>query len=150
WRSFRIVNNAWIGTDWPGSSAIDLSTVAVADVNGDCRMDVLAASGNGISVWLGTANGFAAPRTLPPISANESTIKPTTVQFHDLNGDGLADAIAVNSNGLIEFRGRGDGTFERVGPIAYPWTGTTDPTQVRLGDLDRDGILDLVRVGTAQ
>jgi RHS repeat-associated protein len=150
WRSFRIVNNAWVGTDWPGSAAIDLNSVAVADLNGDNRMDVLTASGSGISVWFGTANGFSAPRTLPPISANESTIKPNTVQFHDLNGDGLADAIAVNSNGLIEFRGRGDGTFERVGAVAYPWSGTTDTTQLRLGDLDRDGLLDIVRVGTAQ
>lgn len=150
WRSYRIVNNAWVATDWPGSAAIDLASVSVADVNGDNRMDVLTASGSGISVWLGTANGFAAPRTLPPISAVESTVKPSTVQFHDLNGDGLADAIAVNSNGLLEFRGRGDGTFERVGPIAYPWSGTTDTTQLRLGDLDRDGLLDIVRVGTAQ
>ena len=150
WRSYRIVNNAWVATDWPGSSAIDLASVAVADVNGDDRMDVLTASGSGISVWLGTANGFAAPRTLPPISAMESTVKPSTVQFHDLNGDGLADAIAVNTNGLIEFLGRGDGTFERVGPISYPWSGTTDTSQLRLGDLDRDGLLDLVRVGTSQ
>jgi RHS repeat-associated protein len=150
WRAYRIVNNSWIAADWPGSSTLDLQTVAVADLNGDNRMDVLAPSGNGIAVWLGTASGFASPRTLPAISPSESSITPATVQFPDLNGDGLADAVAVNSNGLIEFRGRGDGSFERVGPIAYPWTGTTDPTQVRLADLNRDGLLDIVRIGSSQ
>lgn len=150
WQSFRLVNNAWVGTVWPGSSTLDLPNVAVADLNGDSRMDVLTVSGSGIAVWFGTANGFGAPRTLPAVSPGEPSITPLTAQFHDLNGDGLADAIAVNSNGLIELRGRGDGTFERVGPIAYPWTGTTDTTQVRLADLDRDGILDIVRVGATQ
>jgi RHS repeat-associated protein len=150
WRSFRIVNNAWTATDWPGSATLDLQSVAVADLNGDNRMDVLAASGSGISVWLGTASGFAPPRALPAISPSEPAIKPTTVQLSDLNGDGLADAIAIQGNGLLELRGRGDGTFERVGLVPYPWTGTTDPTQIRLADLNRDGLLDVVRVGIAQ
>jgi RHS repeat-associated protein len=151
WRSFRIVNNGWTSADWPGSSAIDLQNVAVADLNGDNRMDVLAPSGSGITVWFGTANGFAQPITRPAISPSEASVTPNTVQLHDLNGDGLADAIAVNHNGLLEFRGRGDGTFERIGPIAYPWQSTIDDTtQLRLGDLDRDGLLDLVRVGTTQ
>lgn len=92
----------------------------------------------------------AASRTLPAISAGEPTITPANVQFGDLNGDGLADALAVNSSGMIEFRGKGDGTFERIGPVSYPWTGTTDTTQVRLADLDRDGLLDIVRIGTSQ
>jgi RHS repeat-associated protein len=113
-------------------------------------MDVVTVSGNGIAVWFGTATGFAASRTLPAISAGEPTITPANVQFGDLNGDGLADALAVNSSGMIEFRGKGDGTFERIGPVSYPWTGTTDTTQVRLADLDRDGLLDIVRIGTSQ
>jgi RHS repeat-associated protein len=150
WRSYRIVNNGWVATDWPGGATLDLQTVAVADLNGDNRMDVLASSGSGISAWFGTANGFGAPRTLPAISPGETSITPATAQFPDLNGDGLADAVLVSASGLIELRGRGDGTFERIGPVAYPWTGTTDPTQVRLADLDRDGILDLVRIGSAQ
>src|SRR5678815_5728716 len=104
-----IRGRSWVGAPWPGSSTLDLQSVAVADLNGDNRMDVLTVSGSGISVWFGTANGFGPPRTLPAISAGEGSITPLTVQFHDLNGDGLADAIAVNSSGLIEFRGRGDG-----------------------------------------
>jgi RHS repeat-associated protein len=150
WRSYRIVNGGWVATDWPGSAAVDLQGVALADLNGDNRMDALVASGAGISVWFGTANGFAPPVALPRISANEPAITPATVQLPDLNGDGLADAVQLNSNGLLELRGRGDGTFERVGLIAYPWTGTTDVSQVRLADLDRDGLLDVIRVGTSQ
>ena len=151
WRSFQIDHDAWKSVDWPGGASIDLSTVAVADLNGDNRMDALMASGNGISVWMGTANGFGPLQSRPAIStANEPGVTPATVQFPDLNGDGLADAVQLTSTGLLEFRGKGDGTFERVGLILYPWTGTTDTTQLRLGDLDRDGILDLVRIDLAK
>src|SRR4029079_15129542 len=59
-------------------------------------------------------------------------------------------AVVLGSSGITELRGRGDGTFERVGVIAYPWTGATDTTQLRLADLDRNGLLDLIRVGTSQ
>jgi RHS repeat-associated protein len=150
WRSYRIVNNAWVETDWPGSSTIDPTSVAVADLNGDNRMDALAVSGSGIVVWMGTANGFAPPVTLGAISPSEPTITPNSVQFADVNGDGLADVVSLGSSGMIQFRGRGNGTFERVGQVAYPWTGTTDVTQLRLADLDRDGLLDLVRVTASQ
>lgn len=150
WRAYRLVNNSWTAADWPGSNTLDLQSVAIADLNGDNRMDVLASSGSGIQVWFGTANGFGPARTLPAISATDASIKPSTVQFPDLNGDGLADAVAVNNTGLVELLGRGDGTFERIGPVAYPWTVATDATQVRLADLNRDGILDLVRIGSSQ
>ena len=66
---------------------------------------------NGITVWFGTANGFAAPTTnLPLISASEPSITPATVQFPDINGDGLADVVSLGSNGYVAFLGQGTGT----------------------------------------
>ena len=42
--------------------------------------------------------------------------------------------------------GRGDGTFAPYSRPNYPWNGVlVDPGEIELGDLDRDGILDLVR-----
>lgn len=150
WRAFRIVGNSWTVSDWPGTASINLQGVAVADLNGDNRMDVFAVSGSNIAVWMGTATGFQGSVTRPAINANEPNVTPATAQFPDLNGDGLADAMMVNPGHLLAYLGRGDGTFERVGQIVYPWVGNVDPAKVRLADLNRDGLLDLVRVDSSR
>src|SRR6185436_1049086 len=43
--------------------------------------------------------------------------------------------------------GHGDGTFEPARAIAYPFAGTiSNPEDIELADLDRDGLMDLLRI----
>ncbi len=143
---------SWISLgNLAGAASVSLSAVAIADVDGDRRMDVLSASGSHILLRRGTDGGLASPVTLPAIDAARSFVQPGSAStfFYDVNGDGLADAIQQSASMFYLYLGRGDGTFEKYRDVAYPWTGSVSPSQVRLGDLNRDGLLDVavVRAG---
>jgi YD repeat-containing protein len=133
-----------------GSGNLTLSGVAIADVNGDQRMDVLSPFGSQIQVRLGGASGLGAPVTKPSIDADpvRTFVRPgeARTSFYDLNGDGLADAIYQASTAFYFYLGKGDGTFERYVDTPHPWPGSIVASQVSLGDLDRDGLLDAVLV----
>jgi YD repeat-containing protein len=133
-----------------GSSGVSLTGVAIADINGDQRMDVLSPFGDRIQIRLGGDAGLGAPVNRPAIDSDPTrlSIRPgnASTSFYDLNGDGLADAIYQSASAFYLYLGKGDGTFERYVDTAYPWTGSFPANQVRLGDLDRDGLIDVALV----
>ncbi len=138
---------AWAGTT--GLPLFDASGATVfADVDGDQRIDVLQASGSGLAYYQDGASGFAPRVTRGPVSATFASVAPGKpgVRFLDANGDGLDDVVWLAPDGVRVFLGRGDATFEAQPLVAYPWTsGSIDPDQLHLADLDRDGQVDLVR-----
>ncbi len=129
-----------------GSGGQDAESVAVADVNGDGEPDLLVANGNGVvGVLLGKGDGtFQAAMSYGSAGASASS-----VAVADVNGDGKPDLVVANScassdcaNGSVGvLLGNGDGTFQAA--VSYSsGGGYTDA--VVLGDLNRDGKLDLV------
>jgi hypothetical protein len=114
--------------------------LAVADVNGDQKLDVvLACSGTSLAVLLGNGDGtFQAPI----LNAFPSTVG--SLALADFNGDGLPDvvylittsaefAVALNESG---------GHFGT--PNTYPLTTLTLPTAIASGDFNGDGKQDLI------
>ncbi|HSS00287.1 MAG TPA: FG-GAP-like repeat-containing protein [Kofleriaceae bacterium] len=136
---------------WGGSQSVGLGSVAVADLNGDYRMDVVSVSGSSIQVRFGTEAGLAAPVLRSAIDPARPFIAPgnSATSFPDINGDGLADVVYLSSTAMFLYLGKGNGQFEKYLDVAYPWTGSVAISQIRLGDLNRDGLLDLavVRAG---
>lgn len=111
------------------------SSVAVADVNGDGKLDLVIGSGTGISVMLGNGNGtFQAAVNFGPTAVWSVTVA-------DVNGDGKLDIVATtfSSNTVNILLGNGDGTFQ-AGAI-YTVTGASFAS---VGDLNGDGKPDLV------
>ena len=113
--------------------------IAVADVNGDGKLDVVAASGatDNVSVLLGNGNGtFQASTTYP--AADE----PTGICVADFNGDAKPDLAVTHYSGnvLSILLGNGNGTFQA--PVNYP-AGTT-PRGILATDLNADNKPDLV------
>jgi hypothetical protein len=129
-----------------GSGGQDAESVAVADVNGDDKPDLIVANGNGsVGVLLGNGDGtFQAAMSYGSGGASASS-----VAVADVNGDGKPDLLVANhcassdcangSGGVL--LGNGDGTFQAA--VSYS-SGGLYTDAVVLGDLNRDGKLDLV------
>ena len=119
----------------PGRRPLD---VAVGDLNGDGRMDiVVAASGaNSVLVFTQTATGaFNAP------VAYAVGGDPQAVTVADLDGNGRADiAVATTANTVSVLLQTGAGVFA---PAVDYATGV-QPVAIKAADLNGDGKLDLL------
>ncbi|MVN76378.1 T9SS type A sorting domain-containing protein [Hymenobacter sp. HMF4947] len=122
--------------------------LAVGDVNGDGRLDVLvafytdnqAATSSSVSVLLNNGTG-----TAPLFTASQDvavSARPLNVALGDVDGDGDLDFVSASSKDstasvrLNDGAGRFSGTQEvRVG---------VNPQTITLGDVDGDGDLDIL------
>lgn len=121
--------------------------VAVADVNGDGRPDVLLTGYNpaNISVDLVVAWGNG-DGTLNPRTTVVSGLPGSFVALADLNGDGKVDLVAGRTGAVSVATGNGDGSFRAttdypVLPLQFP---DVAGASVAVGDVNGDGIPDLV------
>ncbi len=131
------------------------SSVAVADLNGDGKPDLVVANQcsnldqctpGSVAVLLGNGDGtFQAPVTYSP--GNDSAF---FVAVGDFNGDSKLDLAVVRSCDFAEcpspgdsvavLLGNGDGTFQS--PVIYSSAGF-GAMSVAVGDFNEDGNLDL-------
>ena len=115
--------------------------MALGDVNGDGRLDIVTANSGGTAgVLLGQAGGgFAAVvgYATGPLGSN-----PTGVALGDVNGDGRLDLIAANygTNDVGVLLGQASG-FAAVSRFAAG--AGSRPTAVAVGDLNGDRRLDI-------
>jgi len=153
WRIFQLVPGAG-GPSWVaagslgGANNVPLASVTVADIDGDYRMDVLQVAGSMMQMRMGGPTGLGSPVLRPMIDPARSFIQPgnAATRFNDINGDGLVDVVYLASSAMYLYLGRGDGSFEKLHDLAYPWSDTVDASQIHLADLNRDGLLDVAAV----
>jgi hypothetical protein len=119
------------------------TAIAIADVNGDAKPDlVIAAIGNfpeELSVLFGNGDGtFQSAALFPTLFA------PYAVAVADVNGDTRADIVtAGNGPAVGVLLGNGDGTFQ---PVVLYGSGVSVggwPNSVAVADLNGDDKLDL-------
>jgi RHS repeat-associated protein len=154
WRAYRIdaTRSQWTAMgEWQGTVGVPLGGpgVVLADLNADGRTDVIRGSATNLMVNFASKTGMGATQVLPRISASDVNVEPglATVRFTDVNGDGLADVVWLTDSWMKQFLGRGDGTFVPWRRVFYPWgPGVIELKNLLLQDLDRDGIVDLIRI----
>src|SRR6202034_3238440 len=137
----------------PVSYATGTSTrfVALSDVNGDGKLDILAAnycnsdcSSGTVSVLLGNGDGTFQPA----VAYNTGTSSSIAMVVRDVNGDGKPDLLVLDqcvgscaSGGLSVLLGNGDGTFQNAVSISSVGSNSNG---VAIGDVNGDGHADLV------
>jgi hypothetical protein len=113
------------------------TSIVAADVNGDGILDLVT---NGVSVLLGQGDGTFNKDG----GVNLKIANGVGMSIGDLNGDGHLDlAVGVQqggSNGIDILLGKGNGSFSA--PLNFAVT--ANPTNVSVGDFNRDGRLDVV------
>lgn len=130
-------------------------TLALADVNGDGKLDVIANSSNSgtnASFWVNLGNGDGTfqqgiPMSTPAICTGGDGAGAVYLLVTDVNGDGKPDIIGAcdgsqHQSYISALLGKGDGTF---GTPTQVEAGTT-PVGLAAGDYNKDGKIDLAVV----
>lgn len=115
------------------------SGIAVADLNGDGKLDAVTANLNAatLSVLVGNGDG-----TFQPARGTGAGSRPLMVRTGDLNGDGKLDLVVArdSAQGPAALLGKGDGTFQSPVAIGAPY----NCYALALADVNADGKLDVV------
>jgi len=131
--------------DAPIPAGADPRAVAIADVNGDARADIIVGNGSGNSVTV----LFGAMQN--EFSINQAVVLPTGgavtfVAAEDLDLDGEPDIVAGTALGQVRVFLHDAASPSMFRALAALAVGTA-PTAVAVADLTRDAVPDLAVVG---
>src|SRR5438128_3897838 len=134
------VKDYWVEDPCASGFFLTVTSVAIADVNGDHKPDVITTNNcelppNLMGVLLNNGDGTFQPVKTLTVANNG----PMAVA--DLNRDGDPDVIVADyfSNTVEVLLGNGDDTFQSG--VSYNANG---PTSIKIADFNHDGKLDLV------
>ncbi|NPC74588.1 DUF4215 domain-containing protein [Corallococcus exiguus] len=136
---------------------------AVADVNGDGKLDILVANAESastqtpsgsLSVFLG--NGDASVQS--EVNYGSASLSSNAVVAVDVDGDGWLDAVTVNGqtnlpliNGNISvYKNLGSSAPGTFGTPTSFTTGTPGSVHLCTGDFDNDGVADIATTSVTQ
>ncbi len=153
------------------SGAFLSTSVAVGDLNGDGKMDIVVSNSclsyddcpfndvldvighPTVGVLLGRGDGTFKPVVTYDSGGFQRPDVQSSVALADMNGDGILDIIVTNSCGYIDdcmegtvsvLYGNGDGTFKPT-PTGG-WSNGFLPVLTAVGDVNGDGKPDLLTV----
>src|SRR5437773_689958 len=124
------------------------NSIAVADFNGDNKLDVAVtnSTSQNMSVLLGDGAGNLSPDVI--YAAGGATLYAVT--SGDFNGDGKTD-LAVLAGSILIFLGNGAGSFTPVANFeAGGLTNSLDESSLAVGDFNNDSRLDLAAANQFQ
>ncbi|MFH8250146.1 toxin TcdB middle/N-terminal domain-containing protein [Microbacterium sp. B2969] len=154
---WRRANGAYDGPfpvgDLPASVSLTRANVALADLDGDGRVDLFATDQR-LSMWF-HADGSGGFDPSPQLFAERPSVRldaPDT-RLTDVDGDGVTDVLWTGRDATVVFRLGADGMVE---PPVVLGSGADRPSAlfgergVRLADMTGDGLQDLISVRSGQ
>ena len=125
----------WTGDDTVKFDSMGCADIAVGDLNGDDKPDILMGGATNLVLWRNNGDGaFEDPVELANLSSYCS------VALADMNDDGILDiVVGFPAEVLI---GNGDGTFKD--PVGLPCSVAMDTSSIAVADVDNDGKPDIV------
>jgi hypothetical protein len=127
--------------------AFPISSVALADLDGDGKTDLVAVENFG-SVYVARPDsyGFFGTYQSYPIPASDFTYGPVQVAVADFNGDGKRDIVVTDPllSTVSVLLNNGNATFGTAQSYAVGGR----PAALAIGDVSGDGKLDLVTANT--
>jgi len=116
-------------------------SLALADFNGDDKLDIAAlnqsGTGNEVDLFFGKGDGTFQTPVVTSLSCCSSAL---ALAAGDFNGDGKTDVIVVGGGGVL-LLGNGNGTFQA--PTTF---GSQSYGFVATSDFDKDGKLDFAAI----
>jgi hypothetical protein len=129
-----------------GSNANPLS-LAVADVNGDGKRDIITGNNGSSVIGVLLGNGTGTFQTVATTSAGSGS-QPSGIAVADVNADSKPDVLTANSgtSSVGVLLGTGMGTFTAA--VAYSTGSSSQPFDLTVADVNADGRLDVVTANT--
>jgi len=116
---------------------VALTAIAAAEMNGDGKLDLIAAKGNGVSVLTGIGNGAFNGEVAYPITP----VSAVGLTAADFNNDGKTDvALIGGTNAVSILLNNGAGGLNRE----TLWSGGVEVSAIVSGDLNDDQKTDLI------
>jgi hypothetical protein len=123
------------------SGGVNPVSVAIGDVNGDGRPDVVVANqdihSNTVCVLISNTSGTLDAA----VSYASGGRYPSSVAIGDVNGDGRADVVVGNLSSVCVLSGNVGGTLDAAVPYS---SGGIGRSSVAIGDVNGDGRPDVV------
>ena len=139
-RSLSILLGNGDGTFTPAASPATGDapyTIAVADFNGDGKVDLVVANQGSETLTVLLGHGDGTFTSAPDVAL---TMNPAAVATGDFNADGRADLAVAGADGSLSILlGVGDGTFS----VGVRGQVRENPSSLAIGDFNGDGKADL-------
>jgi RHS repeat-associated protein len=122
----------------------------LVDLTGDGITDAIRSNGRLECYFNDPVDGWDGPHLVEPGPFAGLRLADPRVKWADMNGDGLQDVVLLEGHSLWYAPSLGHGRFGRpvrmrnLSDLPYDY----DPARMLLGDVDGDGLADLVYPGT--
>jgi RHS repeat-associated protein len=125
--------------------------VQLIDVNNDHRIDVVLTAGGRMKIWLAREEAWSATADFDvpaPAAGDSARFSDPNIKVGDMTGDRMQDLIFVRDGLVVVWPHNGNGSYDEGEVILNPPTGVGDQdVQILMGDLNNDGLVDLVLPG---